>query len=464
MKNLSKLFSLFLPIFFFLPQAINRAPYFEFCNVEPRTFFFSYHHMIERKCKNKVMTEETIGPSTYEIIQKPENKKWYVCIGGKEYGPWDEASKLTFTFDWRSWVSTVKAGGKWYMLIDGVEHGPFDRLGRERWFHMTHNAFVCTVIRGREIFLIEGGRMVKKGEIVEKSGETFLKIGGRSFGPYKKVTDLLFGACGRHWTADVEKRGRWHGFVVDGVEYGPFPRQFFGSRFSPDGSRWFVALDRGRENSVCSFILDGKTYGRFRIKEMIFLKDNRFLYTHTRRGKHFVVLENREIGPFLHDEKDCDMVGPDVWASMGFIKRRREKPRRCVIYIWIAGEDRYVFFSSNSGETLGDAIEIINAGNAGEGVYTEHAYIRLKRQSLGNSLDAEEGVSAEHAYIRLKHQSLGNSFSMVEQQHISHGEKHYNKLTVALENGKEESYFFDITSFYSKFSPEIERLVKTENR
>jgi len=359
-----------------------------------------------------------------QVIEK-RGGKHYVRWGEKEFGPWDWVDAMEFTCDRQSWMVRVKSGGKLYMLIDGVAHGPFDSFGRERWFTMTHNAFVCTVIRGREIFLIENGRMDKKGEIVDKNSATFLEIGGRSFGPYKKVTDLLFGAGGRHWTADVEKQGRWHGFNVDGVEYGPYPRQFFGACFSPDGKRWFVALDRERENSVCSFILDGKTYGRFRIGEMGFCNENRFYYSHTRREKYFAVFEGREIGPFLHDDKDFEMTW-EFSAIMGYVRNGREKPRRCVIYFWIAQENRRVYFSANSGEALEDAIEVINAGDTNTGVWAEHQYMRLVLTS--RNLTGESG-----------------------EQRLLHREgRYYDQLIYKVGKCKKISLFFDITSFYGK--------------
>ena len=51
-------------------------------------------------------------------------------------------------------------------------------------------------------------------------------------------------------------------------------------------------------------------------------------------------------------------------------------------------------------------------------------------------------------------------FEVVEQQYVPHGKKHYDKLTVKPEEGAEESYFFDITSFFGKFAPELDRSVK----
>jgi len=65
-------------------------------------------------------------------------------------------------------------------------------------------------------------------------------------------------------------------------------------------------------------------------------------------------------------------------------------------------------------------------------------------------------VYAEHSYLRLKYKSLGIAYSVVEQQLIHHGDKHYDQLTVTLENGQQESYFFDITSFFGKFGPETD--------
>ncbi len=378
--------------------------------------------------------------STPQKISRPviekRGKKHFVRWGGKESGPWDWVSKKTGdTNDRRSWMKIAKKDGKLYLLIDGVAHGPFDRFGRKRWFTISHNAFVCTVIRGREIFLIEGGRMERKGEIVRKGGGTLLEIGGRCFGPYKKMTELMFGAGGRHWTTDIEKGNRWNGFVVDGIEYGPFPRQFFGVQFSPDGNRWFVALDRGRAgNVVCRFIMDGKTYGRLKLYEIHFFGDNRFLYVYIRRGKHIFVLEGREIGPFKHDSLDFDVSNSDVWAIMGFIGKGRAMRRRCVIYLWFANEDKCVFFSANSGKTLEDAIEIINAEDTNTGVYAEHQYIQIKLKNLG----------------------LAGEF--VEQRLINQQGKHYDQLIYKIGEQKKFSLFFDISSFYGKVTPDVEQM------
>lgn len=366
---------------------------------------------------------------------KKRGKKHYVVWDEREFGPWDWVGKLEFTCDHRSWEIRVKKRGRYHLLVDGIAHGPFDRFGRERWYSQCHNTFACTVIRGREIFLIENGRMERKGEIAEKDGATFLEISGHSFGPYKKVTDLLFSPGGKHWTADVGKHGRWHGFVVDGIEYGPYPKQFFGARFSPDGSRWFVALDQGRENSVCRFILDGRPHDPFKIGEMCFLGDNRFLFTHVRRGKHFFVLEGREIGPFTHDRDDFDLVGPGVWAIKGYIERQREESHRCVIYIWSAEEDKRIFFSVNGGETIEDAIEVINAE------------------------DTDQGVAAEHLYVKALFDERKISYEWTGQRLIRRGERHYDQLLWQTADGKKGSIFFDITGFFGRFAKEIEEIL-----
>ncbi len=86
---------------------------------------------------------------------------------------------------------------------------------------------------------------------------------------------------------------------------------------------------------------------------------------------HYVRWGKRVLGPFLREENDLILAGPDVRAVMGFIRRGREKPRRCVICIWIAAEGRRVFFSANGDETLEDAIEVVNAGgtNTGAGIW-----------------------------------------------------------------------------------------------
>ncbi len=154
-----------------------------------------------------------------------------------------------------------------------------------------------------------------------------------------------------------------------------------------------------------------------------------------RRGKHFFVIEGREIGPFLHDEDDLILVGPDVQAVMGSIKRAGEKPRRCVICIWFSEEDRRIFFSANGGKTLEDAIEIINAG------------------------DTDQGVAAEYMYLRALLGERKMDFELTGQRFIQRNGRHYDQLIWQSTDGKKGSIFFDITGFFGLFAEEIEKIL-----
>lgn len=115
-------------------------------------------------------------------------------------------------------------------------------------------------------------------------------------------------------------------------------------------------------------------------------------------------------------------------ADIAFKKKGKETICRCVISYKPEGSEKYIFFSPNSGESPAEAIEIIN---------TEAT---------------DEGVAAEYAYLDLKFGSLGRKFEVMRQELLPRGKKHYDILTVAFADGKQEDYYFDITEFFGKFT------------
>jgi hypothetical protein len=450
-----------------------------------------------------------------ELIRKPGTGKWYVRINGKEYGPWDKLDeKVQFSPDGKHWAIRGELHDKYYVLTDSRKYGPFNFNVKGPMFDPGRDVFVFTAQRDNEFFLVAGGKVIKKGKVVEKpGGEMFITVSNKRFGPYQDVELPLFSPSGKkwaaavwrekqsflllngkehgpfrsverpefsrngelctcpcrddkgqgllvdggkfygpyeqyfgpwfspdgkHWSLDIQKK-KWHGFLVDGIEYGPFPFQYFVPEFSPDGKHWAVMLNRGYEDRPHSLILDGQKYGPFDIRHFAFTVDNHCLALFRRRGSYFIFFDGRTIGPYRHADKKLHNIGDAVIADLVFGKKNKKVIRRCVISYSPEDSEKQIFFSPHSGDSLKEAIEIINI------------------------VDTDEGVYAEYSYLRLKSQSLGIVYSMVEQQHIPDGDKHYDKLIIALEDGKEESYFFDITSFYGKFSPEIDRLVKTGN-
>ena len=202
----------------------------------------------------------------------------------------------------------------------------------------------------------------------------------------------------QHWGLDIQKE-KWHGFLVDGVEYGPFPFQYFVPKFSPDGKHWAVILDKGFEDKPRSLILDGQKYGPYDIRDFAFTVDNHCLSLFRHGDSYFIFLDGRTIGPYRHADKKLHNIGDAVIADLVFGKKNKKVIRRCVISYSPEDSKKQIFFSPHSGDLLEEAIEIINA------------------------VDTDEGIAAEYAYLRLKSQSLGIVYSMVEQQHIPHEEQ-----------------------------------------
>jgi hypothetical protein len=77
-----------------------------------------------------------------------------------------------------------------------------------------------------------------------------------------------------------------------------------------------------------------------------------------------------------------------------------------------------------------------------------------------NAVDTDEGVAAEHRYVSLVCESKGQAYTLLEQQLIHRKEKSYDRLKVQLDSGKERDFYFDISSFYGKFSPQLELIIK----
>jgi hypothetical protein len=455
------------------------------------------------------MENNKIDDPNLPVIEKRQaTGKSYIHWQGKEFGPWDKLDeKIKLSPDHVHWVIRGKLNEKWYVLTDGRKYGPFNFNIKGPMFDPGRGTFVFAAQRDNEFFLVANGKIIKKGKVVEKPDEEeFIIVNGKRFGPYHDIELPLFSLSGKKWAAavwrekqsflllnskehgpfkhvsrvefsrggeictcscsskegrgllvdgekfygpykghsgpwfspdgkrwglEIEKKKRWYGFLIDDVEYGPFPYQWFVPRFSPDSRHWAVILDSGYEDRPHSFILDGIKYGPFKITDIGFMADNRFICGYRQRGQFFILLDGREIGPYCHEAKDIIRVSGAILANMTFVKKGKKTICRCVISCYPDDSEKQIFFGPQNGETQKEAIEIINTA------------------------DTTEGIAAEYTYLRLKSQSLGIVYSMVEQQHIPHGDKHYDKLTIQLEDGSKEHYYFDITSFYGKFTGEL---------
>jgi len=439
------------------------------------------------------------------VIEKDKSgKRKFVCWRGKQFGPWDELNEeFRYSPDNSRWAIRGRLHGRHYVLCDMGRYGPFDHSVRQLSFDPARGAFVFTARRGNEFMLLAEGKILKKGRIVEKpSGESFVIVNRKRFGPYRDIhfpqfsqsgkkwaaevwredrqcflllngkeygpfkyvgaaefsggvetcackcgNDLgngllldgvkffgpyedvfgpFFSPDGRRWGLDVRKKKGWNGFLVDGVEYGPFPYQFFVPRFSPDSRHWFVTLDSGYEDRPHSFILDGFKYGRFKISEAGFMEDGLFICVYRQRGRLFIHLGDHLLGPYRFAAKDAIRAPNATIADMTFTRKGKRSLHRGVISYKPEGSEKSIFFSPHSGESVADAIEIINA------------------------VDPAEGIAAEYAYLRLRFASLGKEFNVVRQALLPNGGKHYDILTIEFKDGQQEDFYFDITGFYGK--------------
>ncbi len=465
------------------------------------------------------MKSKKTDPDEPVILQRREKQRSWLRWKGKKFGPWDKLDRsIRYSPDGKHWATRGELHGRYYVLADGARYGPFDGYVEGPEFDAEAGAFVFAAMREKEFLLVAGGRVVRRGKIIAKPGEgKFIQVGKGRYGPYYEAWSAHFSLRGGRWAAiasrdgegrgfylvldgkefgpfiELEPRGdfsptgalffcrelfgddsrtlqhivingervygpceasfihffspdgrRWmvharrdefEGIVVDGREYGnyPFPRFIFD--FSPDSRRWFALVGRGEKDMI---VIDGKEYGTYGLKAPGFTADSRFVAYFHRGGAQWILLDGREIGPYRYKSKKRIHIDDAILADLVFLKKGKKTVRRCVISIDKEGGGERILFGPGTGETLKQAIEIINAADTGE------------------------GVAAEYRYVQLVSESRGRAYTPVKQQLIHRGEKSYDKLTVRLDTGKERSFYFDITSFFGKFSKEIERAIHSE--
>jgi hypothetical protein len=451
------------------------------------------------------------------ILQRREKQRFWLRWRGKKYGPWDNLDRsIRYSPDGKHWAVRGKLHGRYYVLVDGARYGPFDGYVEGPVFDEERGFFVFAAMRNNEFLLVAGGRVMRRGKIVEKPGEgKYVCVGKDRHGPYYGVWSAQFSLQGGRWAAiasregegqgfyllldgresgpftELEPRGefsptgsiffcrelfgddsrtlqnivingervygpceapfihyfspdgkRWmvhakrdmfEGIVVDGREYGnyPFPRFIFD--FSPDSRHWCALVGRGKKDMI---VIDGKEYGTYELKAPDFTEDSRFVAYFRRGDARWVFFDGREVGPYRYKSKKRIHIEDAILADLVFIKKGKKTVRRCVISIDKENGNGRILFSPRTGETLKQAIEIVNADETGE------------------------GIAAEHRYVSLVYESRGQTYTLLEQQLIHRGEKSYDRLKVQLDSGKERDFYFDISSFYGRFTPQLELLIK----
>jgi hypothetical protein len=331
------------------------------------------------------------------VERRGKNGECWLKWRGKTLGPYDDVGKEAISPSGEKWAAAAWRGKEAWLLLEGREHGPFHGVSGIV-FSANAERCACRVDRG--------------------DGPELLIDGEGFFGPYEDVDQPDFSPDGRRWAADITKKGKWHGFVVDGEEFGPFPFQFFMPRFSPDSRHWFVVLDGGREDKPHSFILDGVRHGPFRIREIGFMVDGRFVCALHRRQQFFVFMDNRFIGPFRHEKSDVVMAGNETVAVLGYIGDGSRKLQRCVIACTLQENGKLIVFSANGGGSLMDAIVIHNADVT------------------------DQGVAAEYMYLGVLLGERDEEFDLIEQKLIHNRGKNYDQLTYRTGKGKTGTIFF----------------------
>ena len=84
-------------------------------------------------------------------------------------------------------------------------------------------------------------------------------------------------------------------------------------------------------------------------------------------------------------------------------------------------------FSKNSGESIEDAIKILNASNE------------------------SEGVTAEYQYLSERYGERGTDWKLERQSLLSEKGRSYDKMEIALSDGTKKTIYFDISDFFGKF-------------
>jgi hypothetical protein len=64
--------------------------------------------------------------------------------------------------------------------------------------------------------------------------------------------------------------------------------------------------------------------------------------------------------------------------------------------------------------------------------------------------NTREGIRKEYAYIESECLSEGLAYEVLTQKMIMEGERIYDLIQIALQNGRKRDYWFDITGFFGR--------------
>ena len=148
-----------------------------------------------------------------------------------------------------------------------------------------------------------------------------------------------------------------------------------------------------------------------------------------------------EVSPWMHwaemkkpsSRSMSQSISPPITLSPGTAKlvlcRRWARLRRPKRAFATAGDLTYshIIFSENGGQSMEDAVIIMNA--------------------KGDM----EGVGAEYYYLEKKFGRNGVDWNLISQSFVSDDAgRYYDKLDIPLSTGKMITMYFDITDFYGK--------------
>ncbi len=187
-----------------------------------------------------------INDSLYVYTYLKE-KKNYLRVNGKVYGPFYAIGKLYYTKTGHFYSWYEKEHKKWYVMVDGYEIGPFDFQTKIHfidrpvpwWFIAYRNDKLFLVLKDKlqgPFKSIENVKFFEDGSygfiFEDIKGLYRVSLNEEVFGPFKKVEDFQI-SKNNYWFSFIKKGDNRRYLNYNGFISGPWEREFLytGSNF-----------------------------------------------------------------------------------------------------------------------------------------------------------------------------------------------------------------------------------------
>jgi hypothetical protein len=167
------------------------------------------------------------------------DKKSYLQINDKTYGPYDDRGEIVFSNDYSKFGWVFEKDGKYYVQINDKTYGPYTWASKSVKFSD------------------DGSRY---GWIFSKDGKSYVQINDEILGPYEDVDYLSFSSNGSSFGIVFQKDNSKYIQINKDKIYGPYERIQGGVYFSRDGSNYGWEFIK---NEKCYVQIKEKTYGPY---------------------------------------------------------------------------------------------------------------------------------------------------------------------------------------------------------